>query len=248
MPLGKLNITSAFAVTFDRKMRTTNEPYFLRVKICGITCVEDGLAAAEAGADFLGYIFHPPSPRFVTSAEAAEIIRHVREQFPAVKHVGVFVDADYAAMQKICADCRLDYAQLHGHESPQTCAALAHDGFPVIKVMRFAHEAGVQQWQRYSTELLLCDTYDKHIAGGTGRPFDLGILPHEMALTNVLIAGGLTGANVNEAAALRPFGVDVSSGVEESPGRKSVAKLREFFNAVSPFRHGRIEYLAEAQK
>lgn len=229
-------------------MRTSSEPYFLRVKICGITTVQDAFAAADAGADFLGYVFHPPSPRFVTSSEALAIIHDVRKAFPAIRHVGVFVDAEHAAMQKICADCRLDYAQLHGHEAPETCAALAHDGYPVIKALHFARDAEVPQSRKYRTELLLCDTYDKHLAGGTGRPFDLSLLPRDLAMGKVFIAGGLTSANVDEAAALKPFGVDISSSVEDSPGRKSAAKLREFFKAVDPYRHARLEYLAEAMK
>jgi len=205
-----------------------------KVKICGITRLEDGLAAAEAGADFLGYIFYVPSKRFVAPRSAAEIVREVRRLHPAVQHVGVFVDetADNVAWTRGLAN--LDFAQLHGKESADYCRELHHLDIPTIKALGIGPHGPLVNHVEFDTvDYFLCDTHDEALKGGTGRSFNLDLLPKDLSATRMFVAGGLTAATVGElVSTVAPYAVDVSSGVELQPGIKCHDKVSAFIRAV----------------
>ena len=205
----------------------------IRVKICGITCPEDGLAAAGAGADLLGFVFHPPSPRYVDPTKAAVIINIVRHATPTVRFVGVFVNVELATLQRTVTHCGLDYAQLHGTESPAMTASLMERGVKVIKAFRIRDRASLAEIERYRATAYLLDGYAPDQPGGTGKAFDWDLALEAMRHGPILLAGGLTPENVLQAVqAVRPWGVDVATGVERAPGRKDYGKLQRFVAAA----------------
>lgn len=192
-----------------------------RVKICGISDVENALVAADAGADAIGLVF-APSRRRVTVEQAREIVDALP---PFVTKVGLFVDEDPARIEEVADACRLDVVQLHGSESPGFCAAL---GRTVIKAIRVKDAASLAVMDGYRVAGFLLDSYHPEVAGGTGRTFDWDLAEQVSGRYRVILSGGLTPANVTEAIEkVRPHGVDVSSGVE-TDGRKDSAKIRDF--------------------
>ena len=196
----------------------------LFVKICGITNTEDALVAVEAGADAIGFIFVPNTPRFIEVAAAREIAGGVPER---VKKVGVFVDEPVEAVNRLAREVPLDLVQLHGSMSPEAAALVE---VPFVKVVRVSGAIDVEQLKAYKARAYLLDTYVEGAHGGTGKTFDWDLaLPVVAAGLPVLLSGGLTPENAAEAVQrVRPFGVDVSSGVEASPGKKDHAKVRAF--------------------
>ena len=202
----------------------------MRVKVCGLTSHEDAATALELGADTLGFNFYPPSPRYIAPEEAGKIIRRLP---PAAVTVGVFVNvASPAALEREarCAGVRI--LQLHGDEPPEYCRQLT--GWPLIKAVRIGADFQPQALADYpAVEALLLDRKDEVLFGGTGRTFDWGVAAEIARLRRVILAGGLHAGNVAEAIrAVRPYGVDVCSGVESAPGRKDPVKLREFMSEV----------------
>lgn len=198
-----------------------------RIKICGITREIDLDAAVVAGADALGFVFYPPSPRHLDLRRAAALVRRVP---PFVTRVGLFVNPDMAVLADTLAAVDLDLIQLHGDEPPAFCERL---GRPYLKVARMRPGIDLLEFARaYSSARgLLLDTYVDAF-GGTGRGFDWGLVPRELPLP-VVVAGGLTADNVGHAIRqIRPFGVDVSSGVEAAKGIKDAAKIAAFVAAV----------------
>ena len=197
----------------------------IRIKICGITNLDDAITAIEAGADALGFVF-APSPRQVTAETAAAI---ARELPPFVTLVGLVVDQDPRPYLEVAP---LDAVQFHGAELPET---LAPYGRRAIKAFRVREPADLPQLSRYpSAGAFHLDAYVPGVPGGTGRrfPWELAVAAKEY-WRPVIVAGGLTPENVAECvAATRPYGVDVSSGVEASPGKKDPAKLRDFIGAA----------------
>lgn len=204
-----------------------------KVKICGITSLEDALASAQAGADFLGYNFYAPSKRFIAPRSAGEITRHVRAEYPEVRHVGIFVDEEPENVAWIRNLAGLDFVQLHGGESPEYCAGLAAVGIEIIKVIGIG-AAGVRlDAADYDVAYYLFDTHDDKLKGGTGRAFDLAALPSTLDPARMILAGGLSADNIAEILTrIRPFAVDVSSGVEERPGVKSHPQIERFISNV----------------
>jgi phosphoribosylanthranilate isomerase len=199
------------------------------IKICGITRTEDALAAAGHGADYLGFIFVPSTPRFVEPERAADIAAAVREQGDAPQFVGVFRDASTDYIRSIGELVGLDVVQLHGAESDDDIRQL---GLPAVKTLRVG-EALPETHNTPSAAWLLFDTYDEHRAGGTGRRFDWGLLAGYERSKPFFLSGGLGPDNVAAAIALvRPDAVDVGSGVEESPGVKDHGKLRRLFERI----------------
>jgi phosphoribosylanthranilate isomerase len=196
-----------------------------RVKICGITNLEDAEAAVAAGADALGFIFVPATPRYVTLEQATGLIRSLP---PLVAKVGVFMDADEGTVRKTVELCGLDTLQLHGRETPEFCQRFAP--LKVIKAFRIRDESTVLQLPAYATAAWLLDSYVPGKAGGSSTAFDWELAVSAKRFGRpFLLAGGLTPENV--AAAVRqvqPYGVDVSSGVEQHPGRKDHAKVADF--------------------
>jgi phosphoribosylanthranilate isomerase len=202
----------------------------VRVKICGITNLDDALLAAELGAQALGFIFHRVSPRKVAPEDARQIISQLP---PLVLSVGVFVDEPFAVVQELAARVGLDWVQLHGTESPEYCRNL---GRRVIKGFRIQDAGSLADLARYqgAVQALLLDTYKKGQAGGTGEVFDWHLAREARQYGPIILAGGLTAANVARAiASAQPQAVDVASGVEAGPGKKDAEKLRGFFRAIS---------------
>jgi phosphoribosylanthranilate isomerase len=196
----------------------------VRVKICGITRLEDAQAAVDAGADALGFVFYPPSPRYVTPERAEQIIRTLP---PFVMTVGLFVDAALENVNDLAARCGLDRIQLHGRETPEFCRRTTR---PVIKAIRIRNAESLLQVPDYKVSAYLLDTYvEGALPGGTGVSFPWALAAQVKPYGPVILAGGLTPENVEVAIAqIRPDGVDVSSGVERVPGIKDHQKVREF--------------------
>ncbi|MCK0152311.1 phosphoribosylanthranilate isomerase [Alcanivorax sp. S6407] len=205
-----------------------------RVKICGITRVEDALAAARAGADAIGLVFYPPSPRAVSVRQAAEICRSLP---PFVTTVGLFVNADRNEIAGVLDSVPLDLLQFHGDETPEQC--MGH-GRPWMKAVRMKADVDLHQCARDYHEAagLLVDSYVPGVPGGTGETFNWDRLPDDLSLPLVL-AGGLHPGNVADAVTqVRPWAVDVSGGVEldtvqgRQGGIKDASKVRAFINSV----------------
>jgi phosphoribosylanthranilate isomerase len=204
-----------------------------RIKICGITNQADAEVAVEAGADLLGFIFFPPSPRFVTAEQAGKVIQHARKASSEIRTVGVFVDEEAKAVRRIAERCGLDAVQLHGGEPPDAVEVLIEDGLDVFKAFRVRDRAFLADMERYRPTAYLLDAYVPNQRGGTGQTFDWELAVAAKALGPVLLAGGLTPGNVAQAIrAVRPWGVDAASGVEDSPGQKEHGKVRRFIVAA----------------
>ena len=202
----------------------------VRIKICGITNLEDAVLAADLGAHALGFIFYAKSPRSVAPEAAREIIRQLP---PLVLSVGVFVNEEAAAVRELAARVGLDWVQLHGQESPEYCRSL---GRRVLKGFRIKDEESLLELPVYrgAVQALLLYTYKQGQTGGTGEAFDWDLAVRAKEYGPIVLAGGLTADNVAQAvAAVRPQAVDVASGVEAAPGKKDPERLREFFRAVS---------------
>ena len=201
----------------------------VRIKICGITDLEDALLAADLGADALGFIFYPPSPRSVSPDTARGIIAQLP---PLVTTVGVFVDEDAATVKELAVAAGLDWLQLHGRETPEYCRSLDRR---VIKAFRIQDEKSFASLAAYrgAAQAFLLDTYKKGQVGGTGEVFNWDLARRARQYGPIILAGGLTPANVARAiAAAQPQAVDVASGVEARPGKKDPEKLKAFFAAV----------------
>lgn len=200
----------------------------IRVKICGITRVEDALAAAAAGADAIGLVFYARSPRAVDIERARAIIAALP---PFVTTVGLFVDIERAELDDILASVPLDLLQFHGDESPEQC-----EGFnrPYIKALRVRAGDDIAARVDYypGASGVLLDTYVDGVPGGTGAAFDWSLVPPALSKP-VILAGGLHAGNVASAVAqVRPYAVDVSGGVEASKGIKDAEKIGAFIRAA----------------
>lgn len=199
-----------------------------RVKICGITRLEDALDAAKAGADALGFVFYPPSPRNIGIGPAARIIRRLP---PFVTTVALFVNADRETIAEVVEETRIDLLQFHGNECPDYCAS---HGRPWIKAVRMKEDVDLwRESERYAgARALLLDAYRPGVPGGTGESFEWRRIPGEMR-ERIILAGGLDPANVAEAVRqVRPWAVDVSGGVEVSKGVKDAEKIEQFMRGV----------------
>ena len=200
----------------------------VKVKICGITNLPDGMAAAEAGADALGFVFYDQSPRHVSVEAAASLIRQLP---PFVMKVGVFVNAPEDLVVWAIRECGLNLLQFHGDEAPEYCLQF---GLMSMKAFRVRDAASLQAVLGYHTDAWLLDAYSPGKPGGTGETFnwDLALEAQDWGRP-IFLAGGLTSENVAEAVrCARPYGVDASSGVEAAPGRKDHAKVRAFIQAA----------------
>jgi phosphoribosylanthranilate isomerase len=195
----------------------------VRVKICGITTMEDALLAVQAGADALGFVFYDRSPRNIDPLKAAAIIGGLP---PFVQAVGLFVNADAAFVNETADRCRLDLVQLHGDEAPEYCERIRRR---VIKAFRVRDASSLAPVRDYRVAGILLDAYSPAAPGGTGLSFNWELAGIAGEFGPVILAGGLSPDNVREALErVAPYAVDVSSGVESSPGRKDPEKVREF--------------------
>jgi phosphoribosylanthranilate isomerase len=199
------------------------------IKICGITRVEDALATAEAGADAIGFVFYAPSPRAVASGRAAEIAAALPR---GLAKIGVFVNETVTRMNDVCAQVGLDCIQLHGDEAPAVARALA---CPVIRAFRAAprDRDEAARMARYPAAALLVDGERAGFYGGTGVPASQAVIAAARRARRWILSGGLVPETVAaKIAALAPWGVDVSSGVERAPGIKDQNRIAAFVAAV----------------
>ena len=202
-----------------------------RVKICGVTELEDALLAVELGASALGFNFYPPSPRYISPAAASKIVEQLP---PLVVAVGVFADdPDAEHVATVARQGRVAAVQLHGPRWPAMNGKLRD--YPVIRAVAVARGFKPEELAGLGAGVsaFLLDALDPHLIGGTGRTIDWTLAREVKRFGRVILAGGLTPENVGQAIGeVRPFAVDVASGVESAPGKKDAAKLRAFFAAV----------------
>jgi len=198
------------------------------VKICGITNIDDALAAVAAGAGALGFNFYKPSPRYITPESAREIVEQLP---PSVLTVGVFVNEESAT--HIADEAGITALQLHGDESPGYCRELAAERY-VIKALAVSNNFDVDVIKSYEVEAIMLDTRDNRLRGGTGRVFDWSIAQQVSRLVpKLFLAGGLSPENIEEAiATVRPYAVDACSALEDRPGKKNHARMRAFIETV----------------
>ncbi len=204
-----------------------------KVKVCGITNIGDAMACAAAGVEMIGLNFSPPSSRYISPKNAADIMAAVRASSgETVKFIGLFVNQEREFVASLARDLALDGVQLHGDESPQYASNLKASF--VIKALRVDEQFEASNATGYSCDAILLDSWSANAFGGTGKTFAWSVASAVRPLVRrIFLAGGLTPENVTEALkAVRPFAVDVCSGVEIAPGRKNHAKLRRFVEAV----------------
>ncbi len=206
-------------------MAKRNPP--VKIKVCGMTQLDDVLTAVDCGADAVGFIFYKKSPRHVNESTVKKIVAHLP---PFVNRVGVFVNETAQRINRLVEVCGLDAVQLHGDESPAFCRRIK---VPVIKAFRIKNAESLASLSKYRVNGFLLDTFDEEQWGGTGQTFDWKWARGAKRYGSVILAGGLTPVNVASAVRrVQPYGVDVCSGVEKSPGKKDPRKIRAFFKAV----------------
>lgn len=195
----------------------------VKVKICGITNPEDARSAVDAGADALGFVFYEKSPRYINPALAARIISKLP---PFVQTVGLFVNEDIEKINWTADYCGLDVVQLHGDETPEECLQVNRR---VIKAFRIQNNISIEPLKNYQVSGFLLDAWSPDAYGGTGRTFNWELAQAARQYGHVILAGGLCPENISEAIRIvKPYAVDVSSGVESAPGKKDAEKVREF--------------------
>jgi len=201
---------------------------YTRIKICGITNLEDARAAADLGTDALGFIFVPNTPRYIEPEVAKRIIRNLP---PFVISVGVFADALPEVILQTVRTCGLNAVQLHGSETPEYCSEI--NGPKLIKAFRIKDRSSLSSIPDYEVSAYLLDTYIKGKKGGTGETFNWNLAREAKKYGRIIVAGGLTPENVAQAILhVRPYAVDVGSGVESSPGKKDHSKIKAFVENV----------------
>ena len=207
------------------------------VKICGITNIDDARVAIDAGADMLGFIFYPPSPRYVTPEQAREIISAVRRLSSVVCIVGVFVNESLAHIRAVMETASLDLAQLHGQESPEFVREFGTRAYKSIQATDLDTARALMANYRAAVNgnqpAFIADAPPAKLPGGNGMVADWSVAREMASQFPILLAGGLKVGNVREAIEMvQPYGVDVSSGVERAAGLKNHAKVREFIKQV----------------
>jgi phosphoribosylanthranilate isomerase len=199
------------------------------IKICGIKTLIDALAAIDAGVDFLGFNFYPKSTRFIEKEICAEITSVLKREYPQIKLVGVFVNSAVGEVKNILETCSLDLAQLHGDETPEMFAQLVPRAFKAFRGI----PSDITGYERNESPALLVDAAVKGVYGGSGVTADWSAAAELAKRYPLLLAGGLTPENVADAVLqVRPWGVDVASGVESAAGEKDAAKMKAFVQAV----------------
>jgi phosphoribosylanthranilate isomerase len=201
----------------------------MKVKVCGITNYEDAAMVVDQGADALGFNFFPQSPRYIHPEDAREIIRRIP---PFVVTVGLFVNvAERSRVSGIARAAGVQVLQLHGDETPEYCMGL--QDWLLIKALRIGQNGIQEDLESYPVQGFLLDVKDDALFGGTGKSFDWTLAGNLRRVRPIILAGGLRPDNVREAIRIvNPYAVDVCSGVESAPGKKSVRKVVEFMNEV----------------
>jgi phosphoribosylanthranilate isomerase len=203
----------------------------VKVKICGITNYEDAIAAADMGADMLGFNFYRKSPRYLTPDDAEKII----DRLPGfVDVVGLFVNDPFERIEQVIDQCRLDWIQFHGDETPEFTEQFNTFNVRTIKAIRVKDKDDIKLAENYYTDVILLDAFDPKKYGGTGLSFDWNIIGN--ISKRVFLAGGITAENVKKAVDLGIYGIDVCSGIESKPGKKDHAKMRKLFDKIREIR------------
>ena len=198
-----------------------------KVKICGITNYKDAAKSLDYGADALGFIFYEKSKRYINPKEAAKIIKELP---PFLTKVAVFVDSSFRQINKITSELSINTVQLHGNETPEFCAKFKQT---VIKALRIRTSVNLQEVDSFPAQAILFDTFSETEFGGTGKSFDWNILKNLRTDKKIILSGGLNPDSIEQAIkTVRPYAVDVSSGVEKSPGIKDHTKIKKFIEAV----------------
>ena len=199
----------------------------MQVKICGITNIEDALCATENGAAAVGFIFYPPSPRYIDPQRAGEIIDRLPQHL--VK-VGVFVNSKEQEVHRIYDDCRLDMIQFHGDESPEFCRQFTGDR--VIKALELKNQEDLKKGDLYDVAAILVDSRHAGLYGGTGKTSNWMLARH--ISQPLILSGGLKEENIHDALrVVNPAALDINSGVESSPGKKDHAKIARFMQIIN---------------
>lgn len=201
----------------------------VKIKFCGITNKQDAIKAAEFGVDMLGFVFYKKSKRYVEPKTVRDI---VNELPPYIAKVGVFVDEDAQKVSEIMQDCLLDMLQFHGEESPAYCD-MFKDSYKVIKAFRIKDKNSLKGINDYNADYYMLDTYSPKTAGGTAKVFDWNLIEGYELLRPVILSGGLIPENVRQAIQkVSPYGIDVSSGIESSVGKKDPGLMKKFVENV----------------
>ena len=211
--------------------QSTTSSNRVQIKVCGLTRVDEALACVEAGADAIGLVFYPPSPRCVLTVQAAEIAAAVSGRAAAV---GVFVDETYETILRCAGECQLQAVQLHGRESPDLVHLLRRDNLMVIKTLFHTRKPFFNEAADYEASAYLVECGSGRLPGGNAASWPWQEARNISRDKPVILAGGLTPANVSRAIRLGlPNAVDASSGLESSPGRKNIAKVNSFIHEAA---------------
>lgn len=218
-------------MNIKKEDRSESLKYIPQVKICGLTRIDDAVKCAELGADAIGLVFHPKSPRFVKDDQACEICHALPEK---VKRVGVFVDETFASIMQKVERCGINAVQLHGNESPQLAGSLLKGNLIVIKALFHAKKPAFEDAVNYRVSAFLAECGKGALPGGNALSWDWEKAKNISGIYPLILAGGLSPENVCHAVSLCfPDAVDVSSGVESAPGIKDIEKVKLFISRVS---------------
>lgn len=202
----------------------------MKIKICGITNLSDALLCEKLGADALGFVFYAGSKRQIMPDEASKIVKQLN---PLTIKVGVFVDESPVLINEIVRTVGLNLVQLHGGETPEDISLI---NVPAIKAFRVGNDFDFNVLKFYSNSYILLDSFDKEEAGGTGKSFDWSVIPEEIK-PKIILAGGINSENLEQIMMkIKPKAIDVSSSLEEFPGKKSKEKVIRFFNKLNSLR------------
>lgn len=202
----------------------------MKIKVCGITNLSDALLCEQLGADAIGFVFYAESKRQIMPDEASEIVKHLN---PFTIKVGVFVDENPVLINAIVRTVGLNMVQLHGGETPEDISLI---DVPVIKSFRVENNFDFSVLEYYSGSFILLDSFDKEELGGTGKTFNWSVIPDKIK-SKIILAGGINSENVEEVFnKVKPGAIDVSSSLEEFPGKKNKEKVIQFFNKINSLR------------
>lgn len=202
----------------------------MKIKVCGITNLADALLCESLGADAIGFIFYAGSKRQIMPDEASEIVKHLN---PFTVKVGVFVDENPVLINDIVRTVGLSMVQLHGGETPEDISLI---NSPVIKAFRVDSKFDFSVLEFYSNSFILLDSFDKEELGGTGKSFDWSVIPDKLK-SKIILAGGINSENIEEVfKQVNPKAIDISSSLEEYPGKKNKEKVIQFFNKINSLR------------
>lgn len=202
----------------------------VKIKICGITQKEQAQTIAKMGVDALGFILYPPSPRYVSPEAIKTMITGLP---PFTTTVGVFVDEDFETVVQSMRTTGLHVAQLHGKESPEYCRKLSEAGIQWLKAFRIREKKDLERLKGYPTHHFLLDAWSDKGHGGTGDTFDWSFAKEACKSAEIILAGGVTADNIKQAVQeVSPYGIDLSSGVEISPGIKSIEKIKVLLQQI----------------